>query len=43
MKFGISMKAICIRKGDKNYGRRMMHVWWNYRPIAVFYLWKVKC
>lgn len=42
MRFGISMKSICLRKGDKNFGRRMMCIWWNYRLIAVFYLWRVR-
>lgn len=42
MKFGISFKSICIRKYDKNFGRREAVIWWNYRPLAIIWLWKVK-
>lgn len=42
MRFGISFKSICIRKGHPNFGRREATIWWNYRPLAIIWLWKVK-
>ena len=40
-KFMVS-KTIDIKGSSKNFGRRMLYFWWNYKPIFHIYLWKVR-